>query len=214
MATRKRSSSSVKKAAGKVSKWALGKIFTRSLLMGIMLITGGVVFNLDRLPEFFSKNFINRSEAIPDGVGSANQIISGKVISVYDGDTMVMVSDNNGSKAKYKVRFFGIDAPEVKQEYGGISRDILREKLLEKDARIQVINTDRYGRCVCKVYLNDRYINREMVLEGHAWYYPDYAEHEIDLKNAQEYAIRDRRGLWQNRNPMPPWQYRCENNSK
>ena len=52
-----------------------------------------------------------------------SQDLSGKVIKIYDGDTITIMA-----KEKIKVRLFGIDAPELKQEFGKESREHL-EKL-------------------------------------------------------------------------------------
>ncbi len=52
--------------------------------------------------------------------------ISGQVIDVADGDTLVIRS---GSK-KIRVRMYGIDAPELKQRYGEISKKYLEESYL------------------------------------------------------------------------------------
>ena len=75
---------------------------------------------------------------------------------------------------------------------------------------MEVISVDRYGRSVGTVMLGGRYINLEMVSEGNAWYYADYASGERDLENAQNSARRLRQGLWQKHNPLPPWDYRRE----
>ncbi|MBO7328320.1 MAG: thermonuclease family protein [Lentisphaeria bacterium] len=219
MATRKKSNDSAKAA----SKFVFGKIVSRSFFVVFLLICGGIIFNLDRITgnnnfRTYLPGFITRwlpAAAPADGgvktvptvsTGSEN-IVSGKVTSVYDGDTLTFVGNN---AQKYKVRFFGIDAPEAKQVYGIESRDSLREKVLNKEVKLEIINTDRYGRSVCKVYSGARYINREMVAEGSAWYYPDYAEHEKDLEAAQELAKSARAGLWRSANPQPPWLYRKE----
>jgi endonuclease YncB( thermonuclease family) len=132
------------------------------------------------------------------------------VIEVYDGDTLTLLVDENGSEKRYKVRFYGIDAPEADQEYGITSRDALREKILGEKVRVEVISVDRYGRSVGKVMLGGRYINLEMVSEGNAWYYADYASGERDLENAQNQARSRRQGLWYKNNPLPPWEYRSE----
>ena len=56
--------------------------------------------------------------------------------------------------------------------------------------------------------MGGRYINLEMVSEGHAWYYPDYARNEYDLAAAEKEARIRQRGLWRIKNPQPPWEYR------
>ncbi len=219
MAIRKKAKDTAKTA----SRFIFGKFFGRSFFVIFLLICGGIIFNLDRitgndnfrsyLPGFITRWLPEANRGTESGktipqvqTGSENTVI-GKVTSVYDGDTLTLAG-NNGKK--YKVRFFGIDAPEAKQDYGIVARDSLREKVLNKEVKLEIINTDRYGRSVGKIYAGARYINREMVAEGSAWYYPDYAEHEKDLEAAQELAESTRSGLWKTPNPQAPWLYRKE----
>ena len=120
-------------------------------------------------------------------------------------DTATLLTQNN---KKYKVRFYGIDAPEAAQNFGMVSRDNLRKKILGQDVTLKVVSQDRYGRVVCKVMFRGRYINREMVSEGMAWYYADYAKNEYELSLAQEEARSSAAGLWKNSDPQPPWEWR------
>ena len=215
------------KSTGTVSRSLFGKIFGRLFLVIFLLICGGIIFNIDRIRtkddlRSCISGFINRwlpeksgeksevPKEIPDAVAGDEKTVFGKVISVYDGDTLTLVAGHGNQAKKYKVRFFGIDAPEAKQSYGIDSRDSLREKVLNKEVKLEIIDVDRYGRSVGKIYLGSRYINREMVAEGSAWYYPDYAEHEKDLESAQIFAKSERAGLWQSADPQPPWRYRKE----
>ena len=221
MAISKKGKSAVSGAAKMLTGWAWGKIFKRSLSVIGLLLLGGLLFNLDRLgntgvtllkfkehlPGFVVKMLPGGSAA--EGRAAPQQVLYGQVIEIYDGDTLTLLVNEN-EQTRYKVRFFGIDAPEADQDHGIVSRDALREKLLGENVRVEVISVDRYGRCVGKVLLGARYINLEMVSEGNAWYYADYASKEHDLAEAQESARSQRRGLWQKRDPFPPWDYRRE----
>lgn len=62
--------------------------------------------------------------------------ISGEVIDVADGDTLVLKA---GSK-KIRVRMYGIDAPELKQRYGEISKKYLEDKILYKKVDVKVMD--------------------------------------------------------------------------
>jgi endonuclease YncB( thermonuclease family) len=61
--------------------------------------------------------------------------------------------------------------------------------------RVEVTDTDRYGRTVGHVYLGDRHINREMVREGHAWVYRKYLEDQSLLED-EKVAREAGKGLW------------------
>ena len=54
--------------------------------------------------------------------------ISGKVVSIHDGDTITILQD----KQQIKVRLFGIDAPELKQPYGKKSKQFLANLIAGK----------------------------------------------------------------------------------
>ncbi|MBE6357196.1 MAG: hypothetical protein E7058_08820 [Lentisphaerae bacterium] len=223
MAIRKKTSAD--EQGKKISKWVLGKVFKKSLTVITLILLGGMIFNLDRmgstgtllseyreyLPSFITRFFPEKN--IPEGKSAPEDNLEGTVISVYDGDTMTFTAEKNGELQKFKVRFFGIDAPEASQEYGVASRDALREKILNKKVNVSVVSVDRYGRSVGKVYCADNYINLQMVTEGNAWYYPDYAAHEQDLERAQKEAQGAKRGLWKNPEAQPPWMYRKENSN-
>lgn len=187
-------------------------------LVGIVLLVllGGVLFNLDRMDHvgveiLKYKGFLPKPVRIflpggraSDATAGAHEEIFGTMIEVYDGDTATLLA---GEK-KYKIRFYGIDAPEAAQTFGIQSRDALREKILGKELRVFAVNSDPYGRTVGKVFLGERYINREMVRDGMAWHYANYARRDYDLAEAQLTAQAQRRGLWNEDRPTPPWEYR------
>ena len=189
----------------------------RTLFALFFILLGGVLFNLDRMGGtgitlLKYKRFLPRtiSRFLPGGGAEAGravakQRLSGRIIEVYDGDTATLLTPDN---VKYKVRFYGIDAPEAKQEGGIGSRDALREKILGQEVTVLVAATDRYGRAVGKVMLGDRCVNREMVAEGHAWYYKDYAPDEREFAQAEQTARRTKLGIWQSASPQPPWEWR------
>ena len=205
-------------------KGTAGKFFKRFSRIGKILLAvfwfllGGLVFNLDRsgdvgvfflkykkiIPYPFSR-FLPGAGAV-DGVPVPEQQINGRVIEVFDGDTAVVLTAH--PEAKYRVRFFGIDAPESAMTHGSDAKKALQDKILGKDVTVKISGVDHYGRAVGKVMQGARYINLEMIAEGHAWYYADYAKNEYDLSAAEKEARIYRKGLWREKNPLPPWEYR------
>jgi endonuclease YncB( thermonuclease family) len=97
--------------------------------------------------------------------------------SVHDGDTLRV--ERLGETLK--IRFCGIDAPELKQQGGVASRDYLRSLLNQSGNQVMLrqIETDRYGRTVAELYrVADgqlRVVNAEMAQSGQAFYYARYA---------------------------------------
>ena len=130
--------------------------------------------------------------------------ITGRVVSVADGDTItVLDADHNQTK----IRLHQIDAPEKKQDFGQRSKQSLSDLLYGKQARIEVFDTDKYGRTVGKVWINGLDANLEQVKRGMAWVYTKYASDPAYFA-AERAAKAARAGLWSQTNPQPPWEYR------
>lgn len=133
--------------------------------------------------------------------------IKGKVIKITDGDTITILEENGD---KTRVRFYGIDAPEKKQDYGIKSLNVLKKLIDKKEIEIEIKNKDQYGRIVGVVYYDKININLYMLETGNAWWYKQYSKHNIEFKIAEEKAKSEKIGLWKEKNPTPPWIYRKE----
>ena len=119
-----------------------------------------------------------------------------KVARVIDGDTIEIAGG-------VRVRYIGIDAPEVhsgEEAYGreawAVNREMVEGKLvrLEKD----VSERDRYGRLLRYVYVDDVFVNGELVRLGCAQsvaYAPD-TKHQRLLDELEDEARDAHRGLW------------------
>lgn len=129
--------------------------------------------------------------------------IPGIVTKVYDGDTLTL-QNNNGI---YKIRLSGIDAPERRQAYGNVSRNHLYNMVRNKFVYAEVHDKDRYGRYVAKIIIDNIDVNAEMLKTGLAWHYKQYDKNPEYARLEQE-AKQNRRGLWIEKNPIPPWVYR------
>lgn len=136
--------------------------------------------------------------------------IQGKVVRVTDGDTITVL---DAAKVQHKIRLEGIDAPEAKQAFGTRSRQALGEKVAQKEVLIRWEEKDRYQRILGDVYLGDRHINREMVLDGMAWQYRQYNTSK-ELVDAESDARKARSGLWVDKAPVPPWEFRKQQREK
>ncbi|MEM4406594.1 MAG: thermonuclease family protein [Candidatus Methanomethylicaceae archaeon] len=137
------------------------------------------------------------------------------VKEVLDGDTFKCIPEQKVHSAKVRdgkviVRMYGIDAPERSQPYGVEARVYLRRLLKGKRVQLEVKEVDRYGRLVAVVYDGGRNINLEQVESGHAWAYLRYLDRPYvsQFYSAEERAREQRLGLWNQRNPTPPWEWR------
>ena len=137
---------------------------------------------------------------------------SGRVVTINDGDTIVVLDDANRS---YKVRLQGIDAPEGGQAFGDRSRQNLSAEVFGKEVSVEWSKRDRYGRIVGKVLVGGRDVCREQIRAGMAWHYKFYqneqsAEDRKMYADAEEEARVTRRGLWVDADPTAPWEFRHE----
>ncbi len=126
----------------------------------------------------------------------------GKVTKVKDGDTVVIESTT--------CRLYGIDAPEKKQPYGPEAKDYLKNLIYRQTVDYQIVDTDRYGRGICRIKKDGQDINLEMVKSGYAWAYVQYLKrpHASEYIDAEKEARNKRLGLWNDVNPTPPWEFR------
>ncbi len=131
------------------------------------------------------------------------ETLSGRVISVTDGDTVVFMTGGN----ELRVRLTEIDAPENDQPFGDEATAMLADMVAQDLVTLESEGTDRYGRTLGRFYVGDLDVNREMVARGGAWVYRDYMSDSSFLEN--ETAAREAgRGLWAFDEPIEPWNWR------
>lgn len=141
-------------------------------------------------------------------LSTLNQEIQGKVIRVLDGDTIEVLQD----KKPIRVRLANIDAPEKKQAFGRGSTNQLKALLAGQSVTVSYTQTDRYGRIIGRVFtMNGTEASRFMVQSGAAWVYERYNVDE-SLPALQREAQEQKRGLWADPKPVPPWEWRHKQN--
>lgn len=131
--------------------------------------------------------------------------VVGKVVKVVDGDTLHVYSN----KGTYKIRLFGIDAPERGQAYGKRAKEHLEFLVAGKQVIAIVESKDRYGRYVASVKVQSKDVCAEMLTAGYAWHYKQYDNNKY-YDELQREAKKAKRGLWLDKKPQAPWEYRKE----
>jgi endonuclease YncB( thermonuclease family) len=133
------------------------------------------------------------------------------VIRIHDGDTITaQISKGN----RIQVRLSGIDAPELKQQYGIESRNALIALLKNETPTLDCFKTDKYRRQVCRIFTNSGTdVPLEMITTGNAWWYKIYsidqtAEERGKYSVAEESARSQQRGLW-SLVAAAPWDWRA-----
>ena len=115
-----------------------------------------------------SENLIKWEDTVP----FVFPISGGQVIKVYDGDTITIASKlpyDNSSLYRLSVRLNGIDTPEIKgktadeKQVAKEARDALTGLIMNKQIRLENVESEKYGRILADVYLGDLHINKWLI---------------------------------------------------
>ena len=105
-------------------------------------------------------------------------VTGGKVIKVYDGDTITIASKLNNSTDdtiyRFSVRLAGIDCAEIKSKtefeknLAICSRDALHGKIIDKFVDLRNVSVEKYGRLLANVYCDGLFVNDWMLQNDYA----------------------------------------------
>lgn len=128
--------------------------------------------------------------------------VSGKVISIIDGDTYdILIME----KMTIRIRMEGIDAPERGMPFYRVSKNYLSELCFGKNVKVKITGKDGNTRFIGYSYLdNGSELAHEMVKAGLAWHFKKYNS-DSTLSRLENEARYLRKGIWTQDNPMPPW---------
>lgn len=153
---------------------------------------------------------------------------SGEVVErVSDGDTLVLRGADN---QKFTVRFACVDAPEIphtnkeknsrrvrdiNQFNWGVKAQIRVQELVKQSGdrvKLDIIESDRYGRKLAEVRLkNGTFIQQVLLEEGLAKVYRPYLSKcpsKDIIQQAEAQAQQQKLGVWNDRKFVDPWEYR------
>lgn len=136
--------------------------------------------------------------------------ITCKIVGISDGDTATCLTND---KNQIKLRLDQIDAPEQGQAFGNASKQALSNHIYQKEVGLKTKETDKYGRTVAEIFVDDININKEMVALGMAWAYREYVK-DNEYLSLEDAARRASLGLWSEPNPIYPSDYRRGKRSK
>lgn len=153
-------------------------------------------------------------------------VLRGRVVGLADGDTITVL---DSKKSTHRIRLQGIDAPERGQPFSKRSGQFLSELVFDKEVEVLWEKRDRWNRILGKVMVADPDCgssrrcpkidaNLAVVEAGLAWWYRHYAREQSpeDRKLYEEAELRscsERRGLWGDPAPVPPWEWRRKRRS-
>ena len=126
-------------------------------------------------------------------------------VVVTDGDTIRIDGE--------RIRFSGIDAPELKQtclyqdiefQCGEFSKNLLIEKIANQNVNCVRESTDQYGRTLAECFIGQESLSRFLVRAGYAFAYRKYSKKFI---KDEEYAMNKGIGMWST-DFLFPWDFR------
>jgi micrococcal nuclease len=138
-------------------------------------------------------------------VSLAQTVHTGKVIAIKDGDTVVVIDSLN---TQTTLRLAEVDCPEKNQPFGTKAKQFTSDQVYLKTVKYVVTDTDRYGRSIAMIYYgNDKYLSAEIIRAGMGWHYKKYSK-SIELAEIENEARKEKRGLWIDKNPKSPSEWR------
>ena len=129
---------------------------------------------------------------------------TGRVVDVSDGDSI---------KVRFvgkiqKVQLAGIDCPERRQPFGKEATEFTSDRALGKEVTVEVIRIGPNGLTLGEVSLPDgENLNRALIKAGLAWKKKNQSTDD-GFEKLEEEARTAGVGLWSEKDPVPPWEYR------
>jgi micrococcal nuclease len=133
----------------------------------------------------------------------AREVISGKVLTVIDGNTLEVTTTENET---YKILLFGIDSPELGQEFGEKAKRYLEKLILDKNVSVEIQGKDRLGNRLGIILIEGEDPRMQLLQEGLAW--TSERQPIQEFETIKEKAREKGKGLWKEQEPTPPWVYR------
>lgn len=141
---------------------------------------------------------------------NAEQNLRAKIVAYASGSAFAVL---DGGEKLRRVKLSGVDAPEQRQAYAQQARQLAAEWLGSGPIEIVVDKTDKDQRIHGRVTRDGRDVGLQLLEAGLAWCDPDdaailSAAVRETYQQACDAAKKQRRGLWRDANPMPPWEHR------
>ena len=134
-----------------------------------------------------------------------SQNLFANTVKVIDGDTIKIGNE--------KIRFGGIDAPELKQIYykneekiscGILAKNVLKKKIGKETPKCISEGKDFYKRTIAECFINGESLSKFLVSNGYAFAYRKYSRKFI---KDERFAKKNKLGLWSMKF-MFPWEFR------
>ena len=133
------------------------------------------------IPDKINRNYMEDGSDIKweDTIEFTFPITGGRVIIVYDADTITIASKlpyDASPMYRLSVRLNGIDTPEIKgkgisddeKEAAKVARDFVSNLVFNKFVRLENIQSEKYGRILADVFVGDIHLNELLIKECYA----------------------------------------------
>lgn len=130
-------------------------------------------------------------------------VFAHQVIGIADGETLTLLVDQQ----PVMLRLAGVDAPEKRQPHARASRNSLHALCFGKEASYRTQEADDGSMPAAVVTCAGIEANRTQIERGMAWV-AERHNRDFTLPALQIMARRDRKGLWADADPVPPWEFR------
>jgi len=133
-----------------------------------------------------------------------------ELVRIFDGDSAIVRYEGE----TLHVRIVGIDAPEKGQPHANESRDQFVALLRTPAVRIEILKRDVFRRWLVRVEVNGEDLGEKMLRQGNAWFFRRYqSDLSPDMRRRYDRAEREAQakklGLWQENDPVAPWDFRA-----
>ncbi len=114
------------------------------------------------------------------------------VSKVIDGDSIIAKCP----EGKLEIRLHGIDAPEMGQKpWGQRAKKALKNLVAKQSVRIEITDTDRYGRSVSSLYIHQQDVALALIEQGWVTVYHQYND-KPEYAAAENQARAKKHGIW------------------
>jgi len=131
-----------------------------------------------------------------------------RVVFVHNADSLTIEPIESGSRAK--VHLYGIECPELDQPSGETARGFVQKLTLFKEVTVRPTpqNMDGYDITAIVEVPGMGDLQSILLSEGLAWVYPQFCADCETWAAMQAQARIWRKGLWADKDPVEPWEWR------
>ena len=128
---------------------------------------------------------------------------SARVVTVHEGDRLLIYHAGKNET----VYLQDIDCPELKQPHGRRAKHVTQAYVGGREVLVRNLQRDKHGRATVEIILpNGRNLGHELLKEGLAWW-RKFDSKDRSLGEIETLVQAERKGLWADPNPVPPWKW-------